>query len=230
MFSRNPQHNKSFELTACPLGKLQLNSDVRPHRVVACMSTDSVAAYEKHSQTFLQCRDTSKVGVQVTNRWAHSLEHGSEVIEIACGGGVPVTQVLVDAGLKVWAIDSSPTLITVFKNRFPDIPVKCNTVLKSDYFRRKYDAAISIGLIFLLNEKDQIEMLAKVSEILHTGASFLFTAPIEIGTWTDVNTGHACISLGQEAYERALERSGFRVVGCYEDCGKNNYYEAEKNR
>lgn len=192
------------------------------------MSTDSVAAYEKHAQTFLQCRDASKVGVQVANRWAHSLEHGSEVIEIACGGGVPITQILVDAGLKVWAIDSSPTLITVFKDRFPDIPVKCDTVLESDYFRRKYDAAISIGLIFLLGKRDQLEMLEKVSKILHPGASFLFTAPIEVGTWIDVNTGHACISLGQETYESALEKSGFRVLRRYEDSGKNNCYETEK--
>ena len=192
------------------------------------MSTDSIASYEKHAQTFLQCRDASKVGMHVASRWAHSLENGSEVIEIACGGGVPVTRILVDAGLKVWAIDSSPTLISVFKDRFPGIPARCETVLGSDYFRRKYDAAISIGLIFLLPEREQFKMLERVSEILHPGASFLFAAPVEVGKWTDVNTGHACISLGQEAYESALGQSGFRVVDRYADRGKNNYYETEK--
>jgi len=192
------------------------------------VDTDSIDAYETHAQNFLQCRDASKVGVQAANRWAHSLRPGAKVIEIACGGGIPVTQILVDAGLKVWAIDSSPTLISVFKDRFPDIPAQCDTVMASDYFQRKYDAAISIGLIFLLSERDQIKMLDRVSEILHPRASFLFTAPVEVGSWSDISTGHTCKSLGREVYESALEQSGFRVVGCYEDSGKNNYYETEK--
>jgi len=198
------------------------------HKAIARMSADSTSAYEKHAQNFLQCRDTSKVGVQVVNRWALSLRPSAEVIEIACGGGDPVTRTLVNAGLKLWAIDSSPTLITVFKDRFPDIPAQCATVLESDYFRRKYDAAISIGLIFLLCERDQIKMLGRVSEILRPGASFLFTAPVKVGTWADANTGHACISLGRDVYENALEQSGFRVVRHYADSGENNYYEAEK--
>ena len=193
------------------------------------MGTDSIGAYEEHAQNFLQCRDASKVGVQVVNRWAQSLKPGADVMEIACGGGLPVTRTLVDEGLKIWAIDSSPTLVNVFKDRFPDVPVQCGTVLESDYFRKKYDAAIAIGLIFLLSEKDQIEMLNRVSEVLRPAARFLFTAPVEVGTWMDVNTGHACKSLGRDVYETALKQSGFRVAGFYEDSGKNNYYEAEKS-
>ena len=192
------------------------------------MTIDSINAYESNAQTFLQRRDKSTIGVQVADRWARSLKSDAEVVEIACGGGIPVTKTLVDAGLSIWAIDSSPTLVSVFKNRFPNTPVKCETVLESDYFQRKYDAAISIGLIFLLDEIDQYKMLDRMSEILHPGASFLFTAPIEVGKWTDENTGHACTSLGQRVYEDALKQSGFRVVRHSEDSGRNNYYEAKK--
>lgn len=192
------------------------------------MSTDSIDAYEKHARDFLKWRDDSKIGVQVASQWARSLRPSANVIEIACGGGIPVTQTLVDEGLRLWAIDSSPTLTAVFKDRFPDVPAQCVTVLESDYFQRRYDAAISIGLIFLLCERDQIRMLGRVSEILHPGTRFLFTAPIEAGTWTDVTTGHLCRSLGRDVYADALEQSGFRLVGYYEDSGKNNYYEAEK--
>ena len=192
------------------------------------MNTDSTVAYEKHALSFLRCRDNSEIGVQVANRWARSLRNNAKVIEIGCGGGIPVTRSLVNAGLKLWAIDASPTILAVFKDRFPDIPAQCATVLECDYFQRKYDAAISIGLIFLLSERDQIRMVARVSEILRAGASFLFTAPVEVGTWADIVTGHRCLSLGRDVYERALENSGFRVVGRYEDNGKNNYYEAEK--
>lgn len=192
------------------------------------MSTNSISAYEKHAQKFLQHRDKSTVGTQVTKQWAHSLIPNADVLEIACGGGIPVSQTLVNVGLKLWAIDSSHTLISIFKNRFPNIPAQCATVLESDFFLRDFDAAISIGLIFLLSEEDQINMLKRISKILRPRASFLFTAPIEKGTWIDVNTGHSCISLGQDAYESVLAQSGFRVMKCYEDSGKNNYYETQK--
>ena len=178
---------------------------------------DSISAYETHAQQFLQRRDQSTVGIQVAKQWAKSLKDNARVIEIACGGGIPVTQTLVDAGLNLWAIDSSPTLMAVFKERFPHVPTQCATVLESDFFQQKYDAAIAIGLIFLLSAGDQIKMLDRISEILRPGASFLFTAPVEKGTWIDINTGHSCLSLGQECYENALAQSGFQGVKRYED-------------
>jgi len=80
------------------------------------VSTVSIDAYERHARKFLQRRDVSRVGIQVADRWARSLKPGAEVIEIACGGGIPVTRTLVDAELKIWAVDSSPSLIAVFRN------------------------------------------------------------------------------------------------------------------
>ena len=192
------------------------------------MNRDSIAAYEKHAREFLECRDKSEIGTRVAEHWARSLPPQAEVIEIACGGGLPVTRILINSGLKLWAIDSSPSLLSVFRERFPGIATKCDPVLDSDFFKRKYDAAIAIGLIFLLDENDQPRMLRRVSEILRPEASFLFTAPTEVGTWTDINTGHTCRSLGREMYESTLTSAGFRVAALHQDSGRNNYYEAEK--
>lgn len=189
---------------------------------------DSIAAYENNVETFLQYRDQSKVGVDVTRRWARSLKSGAEVIELACGGGLPVTQTLSESGLKLWAVEASPSLVSVFSGRFPTIPVACGSVLDNDYFDRQFDAAIAIGLLFLLNQKDQFKLLHTVSDILRPGGSFLFTAPLEIGTWIENNTGHQCLSLGDAVYRQALQKAGFRVLDCYEDRGKNNYYQVEK--
>ncbi len=176
----------------------------------------------------MQRRDNSRVGVRTADRWARSLQPNSHVLEIGCGGGIPVTQTLVDAGLNLWAIDSSPTLVKTFRDRYPDIPVQCVSVLESDFFQKKYDAVLSIGLIFLLNEEDQLKMLHRVSEILRPGGSFLFTAPVEAGEWADVVTGQKFFTLGKDVYLAALKNSGFEEVRCYYDRGKNNYYEVKK--
>jgi len=199
--------------------------DANQYRYV---STDSANAYENHAREFLRTRDKSVVGVDIAERCARSLDPGIDVLEIACGGGIPVTRTLMNAGLKIWALDSSPTLVEEFRTRFPGTPVQCTRVQESDYFRRKFGAVVSIGLLFLLGEIDQIALIRRVSEILAPGGRFLFTAPLEIGTWADMTTGHECRSLGRVRYEAALKESGFRLVGRYEDEGKNNHYDVER--
>lgn len=189
---------------------------------------DAGRFYEMQALQYLDARDRSSVGVEIVERWARALPFGTPVVEIACGGGYPVTQVLVDSGLAVWAIDTSPTLLRQFRLRFPTIPTQCVSALDSTYFGRTFEAVISIGFVFLLREDDQLALLHRVSEILEPRGRFLFTAPVETGTWQDVTTGLECWSLGRIAYTRALQHLGFRVIRTHVDEGENNYYEAEK--
>ena len=184
--------------------------------------------YEMQALRYLDDRDRSRVGVELIEHWARSLPFGTPIVEIACGGGYPITQVLVDSGLAVWAIDTSPTLLRQFRLRFPTIPTQCASALDSTYFGRTFEAVISIGLLSFLHEDEQLALLDRVSEILEPGGRFLFTAPIEMGTWRDVSTGLECWSLGRIGYTRALERLGFRMIRTHVDEGENNYYDAEK--
>ncbi|MBK8275304.1 MAG: methyltransferase domain-containing protein [Nitrospira sp.] len=184
--------------------------------------------YEMQALRYLDDRDRSRVGVELIEHWARSLPFGTPIVEIACGGGYPITQVLVDSGLAIWAIDTSPTLLRQFRLRFPTIPTQCASALDSTYFGRTFEAVISIGLLSFLHEDEQLALLDRVSEILEPGGRFLFTAPIEMGTWRDVSTGLECWSLGRIGYTHALERLGFRMIRTHVDEGENNYYDAEK--
>lgn len=191
--------------------------------------TDSAEAYEVHAHDFLRARDRSQIGAQVVERWSRTLRQGAAVIELACGGGYPVTRVLeAAAGLRLWALDSSPTLVAEFRSRFPAIPVRCARVQDSDFFGRQYDGVVAIGLIFLRPEAEQANLIARVSALLLPGGRFLFMAPIQVGTWNDMNTGIGCRSLGQARYEQLLRDAGLRVVATHADAGANDYYAAEK--
>lgn len=190
----------------------------------------SASAYEAHAREFLAAREESLTGGEIVVDWARSVPAGTDVIEIACGGGFPVTRALVEAGLNVWAIDASPTLLETFRSRFPTVPTQCALALESDYFGRQFGAAVAIGLLFLLEEPEQVELLQRVSEILLPNGRFLFTAPTQTATWRDLCTGHQCRSLGEARYVEVLEKAGFRVVGKRVDKGENNYYEAQKTR
>lgn len=168
---------------------------------------DAATAYERHAREFLRGRDRSSIGADVVRRWARGLPRGAEVMEIACGGGYPVTRELVDAGLDVWAIDSSSTLVSEFRSRFPGVPIRCESVQDNDFFARTFDGAVAVGLLFLLPAPEQAAVFAQVADALVPGGLFLFTAPKE---------------------PLLLEEAGLRILDTYEDEGKNNYYVTEK--
>lgn len=191
-------------------------------------AADSASAYEASARTYLEARDQSSIGREVVSTWAGSLSDGTELLELGCGGGLPVAQALLEAGHGLWAVDSSVTLLARFRERFPDVPVDCGNVLESSYFGRKFGAVIAIGLVFLLGREEQTFLIHRVSAALEPGGRFLFTAPLESGTWIDAITGHECRSLGRERYKALLAEAGFKVVGTYEDEGRNNFYDAEK--
>ena len=81
--------------------------------------------------------------------------------------------------------------------------------------------------MFLLKAEEQAALIHRASELILARGRFLFTAPLETGTWSDTMTGHECRSLGRERYESILTEARFRVVATYEDEGRNNYYDAE---
>lgn len=190
--------------------------------------SDSAEAYELKAQEFLNIRDTSTVGSKVVAKWSQSFKQNASVFELASGGGEPITRVLHNAGLQLWAVDSAPTLVAAFSSRFPDIPVQCAKVQDTDFFNKTYDGAIAIGLVFLLPEPDQINLIANIAKRLLPGGKFLFTAPIEKASWVDINTGVRCTSMGKVGYESTFKKVGLETVSTFTDVGANNYYDTVK--
>jgi len=188
---------------------------------------DAAQAYEAHAQAFLRGRDASLIGSKVVQAWCRTLAPGCSVLELACGGGYPISRVLHGAGPAMWAVDSSPTLLQAFESRFPGTPVQCARVQDSDFFGRRFDAVVAIGLIFLLQPEEQTALIHKVAKALNSRGRFLFTAPIEVGQWDDLNTGIRCESLGQARYEEALAAAGFTVVSSCHDHGGNHHYDVQ---
>jgi SAM-dependent methyltransferase len=138
---------------------------------------------------------------------------------------------LIDEGLVVFAIDAAPKLVAAFRRRFPVVEVACEPAERSRFFNRTFDAALAIGLIFLLPEDSQRELIRRISGALKPGGRLLFSAPRQVGTWNDILTGQPSWSLGAEEYGRVLAHSGFRLIDEHDehvDHGGTHYYEAQK--
>jgi SAM-dependent methyltransferase len=188
---------------------------------------DSSNGYERVALEFLAGRGSGSVGIgeATVRKWAQTLPRGATVLELGCGAGVPITRVLVEAGLNVWALDAAPTLVAAFRQRFPDVPVACEPVEESAFFHRSFDAVLAWGLLFLLPAAIQLDILRRVAAVLEPGGRLLFTSPPQAITWTDAMTGLESRSLGAEAYRECLATLGAVELREYEDEGQNHYYD-----
>ncbi len=193
---------------------------------------DRSNGYEAVAEEFLTRRGsrtgTVGIGVKEVRKWAKTLARGSSVIDLGCGPGVPITVVLVEEGLQVFAVDAAPSFVAAFQRNLPGTPIVCESVLESRFFDRTFDAVLSWGLIFLLNAEEQHRLIQRFAEILTHGGRLLFTSSAKPAVWNDAMTGVESISLGTEQYRELLTSVGITIVQEYEDVGENHYFDAVK--
>jgi len=189
---------------------------------------DRSNGYEGVSVEFLACRSTG-IGVKEVRSWARTLPPGAAVIDLGCGPGFPITEVLVAEGLNVFAVDAAPSFVEAFRRNLPNTPVICEAVQDSRFFDRVFDGVLAWGLIFLLSEEDQRRLIQRIAEILAPGGRLLFTSPMEPLVWKDAMTGLESRSLGGEEYQKQLSSVGLYLTSEYEDEGENHYFDAIKS-
>jgi SAM-dependent methyltransferase len=131
-------------------------------------------------------------------------------------------------GFVIYGVEASPSLTAAFRQRFPRAYVACEAVEDSRFFGRTFDGVIAVGLWFLLPAELQRELIHKVAPALKPGGRFLFTSPVQTGTWRDELTGGQSLSLGAEVYKAVLSDAGLSLIGEYVDEGDNHYYDAQK--
>ena len=186
--------------------------------------TDRSNGYDAVADRFVAIR--SDIGVEVVRDWARTLPAGAAVVDIGCGTGWPVATTLADAGCVVAGIDASPTLLAAFRRALPGANTACEAAEDCDFFGRRFDGAVAIGLLFLLSEAAQAALIARVGRSLHPGGRFLFTAPRHAVTWHDTLTGRVSRSLGEGGYRPLLADAGFHPPQIIADNGGNDCFTA----
>lgn len=170
----------------------------------------------------------SKIGLATVRQWAASLPAGGAVLDVGAGSGEPLAAALIGEGFVVSAVDASPAMVAAFRRRFPNVEVACEPVERSRVFDRAFDGVLAIGLLFLLPEDSQRDLIPRMAAALKPGGRLLFSAPRQICAWDDFLTGQPSLSLGADEYRRIVTGSGLQLVGEQVDEGENHYYEALK--
>src|SRR5262249_30839091 len=75
---------------------------------------DRSNGYEGIAVQFLAGRGSARstgVGVKTVRNWARTLPRAAAVLDLGCGSGFPITEVLVTEGLNVYAVDAAPSFV-----------------------------------------------------------------------------------------------------------------------
>lgn len=187
---------------------------------------DPSNGYEGVAEQFIHAR--SDIGSGIVRDWAAQLPNGASVLDLGCGHGEPNIPILMAAGLQISAIDAAPSLLAALTDRFPEIETACESVEASSFFARKFGGVLAVGLLFLLPRDTQLRLIQNVSDALDPGGRFLFSAPLESGSWDDLLTKRRSQSLGEEVYRTSLLDAGFGAVESLWDRGGSHYYSARK--
>jgi len=138
---------------------------------------------------------------------------GSRILDIGCGNGVPVAAYLIQQGLQVTGIDSSPGMIASCRRKFPDNQWYCAD-MRALALGQQFAALVAWDSFFHLTRGAQRQMFPRFAEHALPGARLLFNTGPEngeaIGRFAGQELYHA--SLAADEYRYLLQQSDFEVI------------------
>jgi 2-polyprenyl-3-methyl-5-hydroxy-6-metoxy-1,4-benzoquinol methylase len=190
-----------------------------------------VDLYERTAAEFDRARTKSLFETPWLDRFAALLPDGGSVLDVGCGSGEPIARYLIESGFSVRGVDSSPSLISMCRERFPDQEWLVGDMRELDLGRR-FDGIIAWHSLFHLTPDDQRSTLIRLTEHLDGNGALMFTSGPEageiVGEWQREPLYSA--SLDPNEYEQLLQANGLHLVERRfndEECGGASVWLAQ---
>jgi SAM-dependent methyltransferase len=195
----------------------QANSFQPAPTILHAMRSDAdriIDLYERHAHDWVSDRGR-QLGAEGAwlARFTALVPHGARILDIGCGAGEPIARNLLEQGYLVDGVDSSPTLISLCRDRFPERSWHVAD-MRSLALGATFDGLLAWNSMFHLAHDDQRAMFSIFRQHAAPGAALMFTSGTShgeaIGSFRGEPLYHA--SLSTEEYRTLLAAHGFRVV------------------
>ena len=198
-----------------------------------CAVPDSIAQlYERHARAFDRDRGRALQERAWLDRFLSLLPPTGHVLDLGCGMGEPLARYLIERGVRVTGVDTSPTLIAMCRARFPEGEWIVGD-MRQVALAREFGGLLAWDSFFHLSQDDQRAMFAVFAAHAREGAALMFTSgPDEgetVGTYCGEPLFHASLSSGE--YRTRLGAHGFEVVEHVVDdtaCGDHTVWLARR--
>ncbi|KAK3301202.1 methyltransferase [Chaetomium fimeti] len=132
-------------------------------------------AYDHMSEWYLQWVEGHKSPRErYTKKLLEELQPSPSILDLGCGPGVPVLQLLLDQGAQVVANDISTKQIEIAKARFPDAQLLAGDMTALTFEPETFDGAVSFYTLFHLPRSKLKDMLTKIHGWLKPKGVFVF--------------------------------------------------------
>ena len=173
-----------------------------------------VAHYERHASHWDADRRNGIWNDSIWhNRFVTLLHQGATVLDLGCGGGIPVSHHLAAHGLRVTGVDTSPSLIALCRERLA-AQEWLTADMRSLGLARTFDGILAWDSYFHLSPDDQRAMFGVFAAHARPGTILMFnTGPaygIALGAYRGEVLYHA--SLDASEYRERLARQQFELI------------------
>ncbi|KAI0517508.1 methyltransferase [Xylaria bambusicola] len=132
-------------------------------------------AYDNITQWYLQWVEGQKSPRdRYAKRLLDEMPPSPSILELGCGPGVPVLQLLLHKGARVVANDISTKQIEMAKARFPAAELIAGDMTALSFEPESFDGAISLYTLFHLPRAKLKDMLVKIHSWLKPNGVFVF--------------------------------------------------------
>jgi cyclopropane fatty-acyl-phospholipid synthase-like methyltransferase len=140
------------------------------------------------------------------------------VLDVGCGPGLPLDRMLLDAGIDVVAVDSSPVAVDTARSTIPEA-----IHIERDLYDleglhptgTRFDAAVSLFALAALSREDIKRTLGEIHHVIAPGAPFLLALPEGEGDQQPQDyLGEPVPQTGfhRDGLQELLEQNGFSVL------------------
>ncbi|TXH32627.1 MAG: class I SAM-dependent methyltransferase [Rhodospirillaceae bacterium] len=192
--------------------------------------------YRRRALDFDRERGRSLFEKSWLDRFLAGLPPGGRVLDLGCGSGEPIARYLIEHGLAVTGIDTSPALLDLCRTRFPRhqwLLTDMRDPADELHGEAPFDGLVAWDSFFHLTAEDQRRMFAVFRRHAAPGAALLFTSGPAAGEAIGVFHGEALYhaSLDGDDYRALLAAHGFAVIDHVvedPDCGGHTVWLAKR--
>ena len=140
-----------------------------------------------------------------------------DVLELGCGGGMPVGQLLVDAGHSYVGVDVSPRQLDLAHGHLPDANLICGDAV-DQFAAASFDAVFMLYAITHIPREHWRSVVDSIAGWLRPGGVFLVNVPLKgVPSWLEEDfLGSGCTnwtnSLDPETTRRLMGRAGLVIL------------------
>lgn len=169
--------------------------------------------YDKIAQAYLQNRDNLKTSKYVT-QLLKLLPKKSLVIDLGCGAGVPVDDILLKSGHGVIGIDISSEQIKLARKNCRGGEFIVGDIIELKEGEYSAQAVISFYTLFHVPRETQLQVLKVISSFLDSGGKFLITMGDREFEGNHILYGQPMWSsqYGTTKNHMMIESAGFRIL------------------